>query len=377
MSILSRANEFCRANYFLLQNGEFCLALIREIERLKHARLTSRSGPNIAIREQDLHLALLRASMGTSAQQDPNLSRLRFRLPAGPIRPLITPLTDPTNRSATSYSVESTKFDDILLGTPLRMSYEIAWPLDLFLHSSELSTYADIFAFLSSLRHIHTKIHTCWTSLSNAQRARRRWTGHDEGGTADSEARKDLLRCGWGVVRSMGWFMDVLLGYMMIDVVESEFRKLKRLLRPQDGMGTSLSTATVRPSGSVRFPQTSSQRTIFASGSKDSVQTNTPQYLDFTTLRSLHATFLDNLLSGSLLTQPTLTSSIRAILEVIERFTGIVERWGGDVLPALLFEGSIGGDGSVGEMVKERWGIVKEIDQVCPYCNFSLSRMIE
>jgi hypothetical protein len=54
-----------------------------------------------------------------------------------------------------------------------------------------------------------------------------------------------------------------------------------------------------------------------------------------------------------------------------------VERWGGDVLPALLFEGSIAGDGadSVGVMVKDRWAIVAEINGVnnpncvCPYPN--------
>lgn len=349
------------------------MSLIREIERLKHSRLTSRSGPNVAIREQDLHLAMLRASLGTSAQHDPNLSRLRFHLPSGPVRPLLPSLTEHTSKSVARSFFEQTRFDDILLGTTLRMTYEIAWPLDLFLQSSDLSTYADLFAFLSSLRHIHTRIHSCWTSLSNAQRARRRWTGHDEGGTADSEARKELLRCGWGVVRLMDWFMDVLLGYMMIDVVESEFQKIKRLLRPQEGLGTSRSNGTVRSSNSIKLPQSSSLRTLPSLASKDTMYSNAQQYLDFTTLRGLHAKFLQNLLSGSLLTNPTLTSSIRAILEVIERFAGLVERWGGDVLPALLFEGSIGGDDSVGDMVKDRWEIVKDIDKVCrriPYLKY-------
>lgn len=168
--------------------------------------------------------------------------------------------------------------------------------------------------------------------------------------------------------------MDVLLGYMMIDVVESEFQKIKRLLRPQEGMGTSRSNGTIRSSSSIKLPQSSSLRTLPSLASKDSMYSNAQQYLDFTTLRGLHATFLQNLLSGSLLTNPTLTSSIRAILEVIERFAGLVERWGGDVLPALLFEGSIGGDDSVGDMVKDRWEIVKDIDKVCrriPFLKYS------
>lgn len=60
-------------NYFLIRNGEFSLSLIREVERLKLSRLTTRSGPNSMIRDQDLNLALLRASLGTTAQYDPSL----------------------------------------------------------------------------------------------------------------------------------------------------------------------------------------------------------------------------------------------------------------------------------------------------------------
>jgi len=48
-----------------------------------------------------------------------------------------------------------------------------------------------------------------------------------------------------------------------------------------------------------------------------------------------------------------------------------VERWGGDVLPALLFEGSLatGGEDQVGAMVQERWAIVHEINEV--YTSYS------
>lgn len=57
---------------------------------------------------------------------------------------------------------------------------------------------------------------------------------------------------------------------------------------------------------------------------------------------------------------------MRPILEICEQFTVQVERWGGDVLPALLFEGSLaaGGDDKVGAMVQERFQIVTDINQV-------------
>ncbi|KAG6868862.1 hypothetical protein C0993_008610, partial [Termitomyces sp. T159_Od127] len=189
------------------------------------------------IRDQDLNLALLRASLGTSAQHDPALARLRFSLPSGPLRPLLPSLANNALTSSTSHSASSTSgqsfdlFVSHLLGTPLNLTYNVIWPLDLFLHPADLNAYAGLYSYLSALRKTHVRVHSCWTSLSNAQRARRRWTGLGEGGTAeDLELRSKSLRCGWGIVRDMEWFLDTLLGYLMTDVIDVEFRKLKELL---------------------------------------------------------------------------------------------------------------------------------------------------
>ncbi|KAJ7070894.1 gamma-tubulin ring complex protein [Mycena amicta] len=347
------------ANYFLLRNGEFAQSLIREIERLKLSRLTMRSGPASMIREQDLNLALLRASLGTTAQHDPKLSLLQFSLPAGPLRPLLPSLshTQYSNLSASYISPDPSlfSFSSHLLGsTPLMLNYKVSWPLDLFLHKSDLAIYSTLFSYLSALRKTHTNIHLCWSSLSNAQRARRRWTGLGEGGTEqDIQVRQSLLRCGWGVVRDMGWFLDTLSGYLQNDVIDLEFRRLKELLGGK--------RSTVNPSGSL---QSVVSGTLPVGTSVASIASNTPQHLDFTTLRTIHSEYLDRLLNGCLLTNPALTSLLRSVLEVCERFVAQVERWGGDVLPALLFEGSLGGgDEKVGATVKERAGVVAEINE--------------
>lgn len=315
------------------------------------------------IKEQDLRLALLRASLGTTAQHDPSLSHLSFQLPSGPLRPLLPSLgTGPSIRdlsASLSNPPEHTSFDDLLLGTPLILNYAVSWPLDLFLHASDLQIYAALFAYLSALRKTHTRIHTCWTALSNAQRARRRWTGLGEGGTVeDLEVRKELLRYGWGIVREMSWFLDTLLGYVMTDVIDVEFRRLKTQLAGK-------SPATHKQTGSQSHGDlASASGSIFPTSHSAMSALSTP-HLDFTTLRVMHATYLERLITGCLLSNPTLTSIIRSILEVCERFVAQVERWGGDILPALLFEGSLGGGGDrVGEMVEERRKIVAEVNDV-------------
>jgi gamma-tubulin complex component 4 len=326
-----------RADYFLLRNGEFGSSLIQEIERLKMTRLTSRSGQPTTIREQDLQLALLRASLGTSAQQDNALVNLRWNLPLGSHRPLPSSSVPPSAKDAsTSIAAgDVIRFDDVLLGTPATLSYAVGWPLELFLTPVDLNAYGVLFAFLTALRRTHTRVNSCWASLSGAQRARRRWTGVGEGGTIeDAAARKRLARCGWGVVREMAWFLDTLLGYLMTDVVDAEFRRLKALL-------TAPSPTANSAPGAI--------------GGQ----------LDFNTLRTLHATYLERLLTGSLLANSALTSIIRPVLDICDRFVGQVERWGGDVLPALLFEGNLGSDAGVGSMVKDRLMAVSEINEVC------------
>lgn len=360
-------------NYFLLRNGEFGLSLIREIERLKISRLTARNAAKSGmIREQDLQLALLRASLGTSAQNDPTLTRLKMSLPSGPLRPLLPSLSNPNISAMRPAQVN---FGDVLLGTPLVLLYNLQWPLDLFLSPSDLQIYADLFSYLSSLRKVHTRVLECWGWLSNAQRARRRWTGLGEGGTVDSEGRRILLRCGWGVVRDMLWFLDTLLSYIMTDVIDTEFRKLKAHLRLNPTIPTS-TTRTRRNSG-VGSEATGSAHPLPTSTQVDTNQTsggNAPD-LDFTTLRELHNRFLECLLMSSLLANPTCASTIRTILEVCERFVAQVERWGGDVLPALLFEGSVSFDGDdVGSMVRERWKVVHDVNEVYRVHQFASNR---
>jgi gamma-tubulin complex component 4 len=318
------------------------------------------------IRDQDLSLTLLRASLGTSAQHDPALSRLKFTLPTGPLRPLLRSLSSNPNVSMTRGL--QVGFDDLLLGTPLALSYTLSWPLDLFLIPSDLNAYSALFAYLASIRRAQTIVLECWTSLSNAQRARRRWTVLDEGGVEDGEWRRKLLRCGWGVVREMIWFLDTLWGHIMTDVVDVHFRKLNEHLDPQLATRKSAVPTQSHPTGNPEHRGSDPRSPPPKARGTD------PQYLptlDFATLRSLHRTYLSNLLSGTLLSHAPSAGHIREILEVCDRFVAQVERWGGDILPPLLFEGSLkdrgGAKDEVGKLAKERWEVVRGLSEVCDF----------
>jgi hypothetical protein len=101
----------------------------------------------------------------------------------------------------------------------------------------------------------------------------------------------------------MGWFLDTLLGYVMVDVVDVEFVRLKNMLGRGHGV---LSSGSLQSLGSGQIP-------VSASGS--SIASGT--HLDFTTLRTIHSEYLDRLLTACLLTNPVLTSLLLPIFEVI------------------------------------------------------------
>ena len=366
------------ADYFLLRNGEFAIAFLREIERLKHDRLTKAASK--AIREQDLQLVVLRASVGTAAQHDVTLSRLRVLLPSGPHRPLlplstaaVTPAQLFAGNRSMSFSrgfAPSTQFNDLVLGAPLDLSYALPFPLDLFLQPSDLRIYGHIFALLSSVRRVHMRVFGCWSSLSNSQRLRRRWTGLGEGGD-ESEGRGEALRCGWVVVRKMTWFLDTLLSYFLTDVVDEEYRRFKSQLwdEPSQQLAPLPSKVPASMAASLRESTTQGQGPRNATPSVLAQSTQPRAQLDFTTLRALHSTFVERVVAGCLLASPALSALVRSICEVCERFVGQIERWGGDVLPDLLAEGSVaeGTNSRLGELVRERFAVVLEVNEVS--CN--------
>jgi len=73
--------------------------------------------------------------------------------------------------------------------------------------------------------------------------------------------------------------------------------------------------------------------------------------------RQMHARHLSFVREGLLIADLDLAIIIRDILDTCKRFTGLVDRWGGDVLPELL-------DDQVGNLVKERAAAVHEISAV-------------
>jgi gamma-tubulin complex component 4 len=177
------------------------------------------------IREQDLNQAILRASVGSSAENDRWVETLRLKLERGSLRPFMPSATAPKQPHGDN-GIRSL-FSSFLLGAPMTMSTTMGWPMDLFITPPALSAYIDINVYMTAIRDTHLKVLSCWSSLSASQRSRRRWTGSNEGGTkAEIDSRRNLARSSWGLVRAMLFFLDQLISHFMVDIIDVQHRRL-------------------------------------------------------------------------------------------------------------------------------------------------------
>ncbi|KIS69169.1 uncharacterized protein UMAG_02520 [Mycosarcoma maydis] len=248
-----RTSLQCLGDYFLHRNGSYTLSLLGEVEAMKKNKLyRARSAAASMIRSSDLELSLRRATVGTWAEDDPSLQRLRFVLPKGGYRPslvgartakvrgLAAATTTTTSADTTvggTTSLQTTRFDDFLIGVPAQLHYTAVFPLDLFLSASDLAAYSRIFSYLIAIKKVHARVLDCWITLSKNQRSRRKFTGTGEGGVdaQEEKQRTKLLRCSWGLVRNMKWFLDTLLGHFQTDIIDAQFSNLVERLGASGG----------------------------------------------------------------------------------------------------------------------------------------------
>lgn len=215
--------------YFLGRDGEFASNMIREFHRLELSKIIT-SNPHSSssvIREQDLNNAMLRASVGTAAENHLTIEKLAWKMDNGPLRPIMPSLTASKSRAGPSaanlYSEGSQRdlFASSILGTPLSLTMKTEWPLDLFVTPPIHSAYSEIHAFLMAFRDTHLRVLDCWSSLSSSQRRRRKWTGANEGGSSgEMSKRRALARATWGSVRAMLFFLDQLESHFTTDVID-------------------------------------------------------------------------------------------------------------------------------------------------------------
>ncbi|CAG8637975.1 11639_t:CDS:2, partial [Gigaspora rosea] len=273
-------------NYFLLGQSDFALSLVEQFEKLTTSRsMTSRI---LMVREQELNSLLVRTSVGTSAESDPAFEKFRFKLPT-----VIDQKTTTT---------PSNIFDSVILGVPLRLEYDIGWPLDLFVTAEDLDKYGNIFSFLLSLRRTQFRLQKVWTHLAMIRKF-----GSVDNKPSDDKNYHTLMP--WKIRASMMFFVDCLWGHIQMDIIESNFRTLVNRINIS--------------STHYRRQRENDEKTHI---------NESETFRDFEDIRIGHATYLGDLLRGCLLESRTCSETIKMSLNICDQVCGLLERWNGGVI---------------------------------------------
>lgn len=170
--------------YFLLCDGEFGLGLITALEEFKRNRLSrmgqfiTTTATSIGIRDHDLGGMLKKAAQDTPAQDDTALASFEFRI----VKPA-QKLTGSEQDQPPTFGM----FDDQLIGIPVRLTYTLSWPLDLFLTIEDLDQYSDVFAFLMTIRKSQVRLQQAWIEIKSLTQ---RLTNRRRGGDARAYGRR-------------------------------------------------------------------------------------------------------------------------------------------------------------------------------------------
>ncbi|CEH13715.1 Gamma-tubulin ring complex protein [Ceraceosorus bombacis] len=412
-------------DYFMHRSGLFHSFFLDELSSLRRTQLTTRTAAAGMIKPSDVDVALYRAASASDLPSE-LLSHVRVLVP----------------RSRNAVKEAWSPFADIPLGSAFCVAYSPPFPLDLLLTRTDARAYSEVFSYLLALRSTSSRLRDAWTSMSKAQRLRRKFTGTSEGGgnTMEEHARSELLRLGWNIAREGLWIIDSLVGHFQTDIIDVQYSRLiaqlelesinaidhahplsaqpsgRSVAQPASGaalrrsrVAASATGRPVSPDNPDARPRTSSgsgrraseaglARSRYGSGpaaaaAAAALSRGAPSLvasrrhggaatlaghsshigplgasivtapegtsqLDFSTLRSAHTAFLAFVVDGLLLRSPRATTLIRAICDTCQKFAGLVaSRWGGDVLPGLLEEGSIG------DTTSARDGVSNTIDE--------------
>ncbi|CAG8537215.1 2981_t:CDS:2 [Ambispora leptoticha] len=283
-------------NYFLLGQGDFALSLIQQFEKLVNSRLISTRAP--IVKEQELNSLLILASVGTLAENDLTLEKFRFRL---------------VNSNDQKRSSTSILFDDTVIGIPLRLEYQVNWPLDLFVTSEDLIKYGDLFSFLMSLKRTQHRLHKAWVHLSALRKSI---------DSRDNNSELPLII--WRTRASMMFFVECIWSHVQMDIIESSFQKLICQISVSSARHGSSHTSNQTPSTPI-----STINPEIMKFKEQKLDTKTESLQDFEEIRLGHQSYLNDIQRGCLLESRVCAETIKKVLSICDRLCALLERWDG------------------------------------------------
>ena len=302
--------------YFLLEKGEFAVALIISAEEQLLAKQSvsadrplSRGLSDLArltIKESEVSTTLVRAWTSIATSQDDEEDEIDddFELARGWLKLSIGSLEVISQGQDLKEDVSGlpklATFDDLLLPTPTYLTMAIQHPLDLCITSASVNTYSHIHAYLLSIRRASHQLNKLYL-FSNLRRTR---TSH---ATPASSSIAKPMRAVWVMVSSAIFFLAELGDFLQGTVIQQSWDRFHAWLEP-----------TVTQSGSR--PSTGYSKTAENDGLAQST------FRDPDAFMAAHDEYIHALTHSLLLDFEPFTKELRAFMSTIDHLSALVQR---------------------------------------------------
>lgn len=317
----------CLRRYFLLEDGEFTLALVHEAEARVHARQQSmgkllqqdpvKALQGLSVKEAELNQTLSQTWKTLAMRDDTeenhafDFARKNVTLSA----PKKTSSRPTTSDSATAVGAQITSiaFNDTLFPSACNLTLEITPPLDLFIGTREVETYAAINAYLISVRRSHLRLADLWRRTP----ARRehpappgpRSNATDTGRAAQAPARRRAAKRAvatrkiWATCSAAMCLLSETAAYLEGEIIRCSWECFEAWLK---------------------MPAESNERTESEVLGLDA--TSKPTHRDPETLAAGHRAFLAALTYALFLTDVHYTKELRSLLGNVDQLIALFGR---------------------------------------------------
>ncbi|MCJ1437143.1 hypothetical protein MMC27_006528 [Xylographa pallens] len=324
-------------DYFLLERGEFAVALIAAADECLSARQKrgitepmSRDAHRLGgmmIKEGEVTTVLARTWTAIAAIQDidDDIADEDLELARGLV--CLSIKKNSAMQTGVSFTTAfgplrilenlKTTFDNMLLATPTYLTLIAGPPLHLFLNTSEADAYSSIHSYLLAIRRAHLHLTDLWKlntlrKTSTSYNSGLESNGHSKQYRDNSNQRNRSLRSMWAMVGSVVFFLAELGEYLQGEVVKSSRDVFTEWLKPLQ------STKSVDDRGLIEGRNSIKNSTGFQGAANI---THDPESLILA-----HRCYLTSLIHSLLLDDLAYTKSLKTLITRVEYITALIGR---------------------------------------------------
>ncbi|EGP84329.1 uncharacterized protein MYCGRDRAFT_75424 [Zymoseptoria tritici IPO323] len=301
----------CLRQFFLLDHGDFAMALITEAEDRLQARQQSmgrllqqdptRAMQSLTIKDAELSQALTRVWKSLAIEgddmDDDLLDYAQRHVTLSSAKQITSRPSTADSSSPAVPSLSPITFNDLLFPTPSELSLKVIPPLDLFLSARDVGTYSSISSYILAIRRGHHRLSDLWRRTP-ARRDHPISSAQDPEARIRNKQRAIKMRKVWATCSAAIFLLSETAAYFEGEIIRGSCDHFQQWVE--------------KPTDTAASPSTANDN------STNAAHLNMNAQRDPETLATAHRSFLAGLTYSLLLTDIAYTSALRTLLSHID-----------------------------------------------------------